>query len=54
MVSNQGFGPSMTKVLDERLSNIENSVGENVPISKGWKNFIFPVKTAFGYSQTSW
>ena len=35
VVSNQGFGPSMTKVLDERLSNIENSVGENVPISKG-------------------
>merc|ERR1712156_776817 len=34
VVSNQGFGPSMTKVLDERLSNIENSVGENVPISK--------------------
>jgi len=34
VVSNQGFGPSMTKVLDERLSNIENSVGEDVPISK--------------------
>ena len=36
VVSNHGFGPSMTKVLDERLSNIEKTVvGENVPISKG-------------------
>ena len=34
VVSNFGFGPSMTKVLDERLSNMEQSVGENVPISK--------------------
>ena len=34
VVSNFGFGPSMTRVLDERLSNMEQSVGENVPISK--------------------
>ena len=34
VVSNIGFGPSMTRVLDERLSNMEQSVGENVPISK--------------------
>ena len=36
VVSNFGFGPSMTRVLDERLSNMEQSVGENVQISKGW------------------
>ena len=36
VVSNFGFGPSMTRVLDERLSNMEQSIGENVPISKGW------------------
>ena len=34
VVANQ-LGPSMTKVLDERLSNMEQSLGDNVPISKG-------------------
>jgi len=33
VVANQ-LGPSMTKVLDERLSNMEQSLGDNVPISK--------------------
>ena len=49
VVSNFGFGPSMTRVLDERLSNMEQSVGENVPISKGsYFNYLqFPRKWYF-------